>query len=547
MFTLALFFYLISFVLLIFSFLFVFRKQRIWWFLSLLIAQALLVANVQLFASYTLYGQDVYVEYDVITSTLRDGKINFQNVFGAALYNSVLIPIVCMVSGIRPLMFYKAIYTFFFMLHILMVYLILKRLRENDIKLKLSLTYTIFLFLSFMLFSSMRFGIALISYLALLLLVIRVITVRQASYSEFLTIILVASSITVCYYTLGLNSLALLLLLCFILVFFKNMNDALKKAFLLSTATALISSFLYTFYLSLTLKQHILSTIYALLRYSLITEERIEYVIGRSEFLYYIKSLVKIFPHMVSLLGIILELFVLALKKIGIHSEITPIKNHGMILIWLILGLVLTTATTVIRTGFTYVISVFSPLFTLGVYNIYSYFTLLPTAKIRKLLTSVLIAVLLVTQFLGSTYLIDTLLKLDTSSPVLDKTSVYRGISSTEFSDYHMLKFLLINIPRDKLADLYSDIKISNSIISIASDLYSEALSYESRSININPYALQTFLKNKNIKGVLILSSYNILTGRVLVPQGAIKIHLNDILGNCNLVYNGFSLILSRD
>jgi hypothetical protein len=325
------------------------------------------------------------------------------------------------------------------------------------------------------------------------------------------------------------------------------MNDALKKAFLLSTATALISSFLYTFYLSLTLKQHILSTIYALLRYSLITEERIEYVIGRSEFLYYIKSLVKIFPHMVSLLGIILELFVLALKKIGIRSEITPIKNHGMILIWLILGLVLTTATTVIRTGFTYVISVFSPLFTLGVYNIYSYFTLLPTAKIRKLLTSVLIAVLLVTQFLGSTYLIDTLLKLDTSSPVLDKTSVYRGISSTEFSDYHMLKFLLINIPRDKLADLYSDIKISNSIISIASDLYSEALSYESRSININPYALQTFLKNKNIKGVLILSSYNILTGRVLVPQGAIKIHLNDILGNCNLVYNGFSLILSRD
>jgi hypothetical protein len=547
MFTLALFFYLISFVLLIFSFLFVFRKQRIWWFLSLLIAQALLVANVQLFASYTLYGQDVYVEYDVITSTLRDGKINFQNAFGAALYNSVLIPIVCMVSGIKPLIFYKATYTFSFMLHVLMVYLMLKRLRENDIKLKLSLTYAIFLFLPSITFSSMRFGIGLISYLALLLLIIRVIAMRRASYLEFLTIILMASSITVCYYTLGLNSLALLLLLCFMLIFFRNMNDALKKAFLLSTVIALISSFLYIFYLSLVLRQHILSTIYVLLRYSLITEERIEYVIGRQEFSYYIKTLVKIFPHVISLLGVILELFMLALKKIGTRSEVTFTKNDGMILIWLILGLVLTTATTFIRTGFAYVISVFSPLFTLGMYNIYSYFTLLPTAKIRKLLTSVLIAVLLVTQFLGSTYLIDTLLKLDTSSPVLDKTSVYRGISSTEFSDYHMLRFLLINIPRDKLTDLYSDIKIGNSIISVASDLYSEVLPYESTSININPYALAVFLKNKNIKGILILSSYSILTGRVIVPQGIIDIHLNDILGNYNLVYNGFSLILLRD
>jgi hypothetical protein len=165
----------------------------------------------------------------------------------------------------------------------------------------------------------------------------------------------------------------------------------------------------------------------------------------------------------------------------------------------------------------------------------------------RKLLTSVLIAVLLVTQFLGSTYLVDTLLKLDTSSPVLDETSMYRGISSTEFSDYHMLKYLLINIPRDKLTDLYSDTKISNSIISVASDLYSEALPYEPTSININPYALSTFLKNKNINGILILSSYNILTGEAIVPQGTINIHLNDILGDYNLVYNSFSLILLRE
>jgi hypothetical protein len=546
MFTLALIFYLISFVLLIFSFLFVFRKQKIWWFLSVLIAQALLVASIQLFASYTLYGQDIYVEYSVITNTLRDGKINFQNAFGAALYDSVLIPVVCIVSGIKPLIFYKATYTFSFMLHVLMVYLMLKRLRENDVKLKLSLTYAIFLFLPSITFSSMRFGIGLISYLALLLLIIRVIAMRRASYLEFLTIILMASSITVCYYTLGLNSLALLLLLCFMLIFFRNMNDALKKAFLLSTVIALISSFLYIFYLSLVLRQHILSTIYVLLRYSLITEERIEYVIGRQEFSYYIKTLVKIFPHVISLLGVILELFMLALKK-KIRSEVTLTKNNGMILIWLILGLVLTTATTFIRTGFAYVISVFSPLFTLGMYNIYSYFTLLPTAKIRKLLTSVLIAVLLVTQFLGSTYLIDTLLKLDTSSPVLDKTSVYRGISSTEFSDYHMLRFLLINIPRNKLTDLYSDTKISNSIISVASDLYSEALPYEPTSININPYALTTFLKNKNIKGILILSSYNILTGEAIVPQGTIDIHLNDILGDYNLVYSSFSLILLRE
>jgi len=546
MFTLALIFYLISFVLLIFSFLFVFRKQKIWWFLSVLIAQALLVASIQLFASYTLYGQDVYVEYNVITNTLRDGKINFQNAFGAALYDSVLIPVVCIVSGIKPLIFYKATYTFFFMLHVLMVYLILERLRENDIKLKLSLTYAIFLFLSSMMFGSMRFGIGLVSYLALLLLIIRVTAMRRASYLGFLTIILMASSITACYYTLGLNSLALLLLLCFMLIFFRNMNDALKKAFLLSIAIALISSFLYTFYLSLVLRQHILSTIYVLLRYSLITEERIEYVIGRQGFSYYIKTLVKIFPYVVSLLGIILELFMLALKK-KIRSEVTLTKNNGMILIWLILGLVLTTATTFIRTGFAYVISVFSPLFTLGVYNIYSYFTLLPTAKMRKLLTSVLIAVLLVTQFLGSTYLVDTLLKLDTSSPVLDETSMYRGISSTEFSDYHMLKYLLINIPRDKLTDLYSDTKISNSIISVASDLYSEALPYEPTSININPYALSTFLKNKNINGILILSSYNILTGEAIVPQGTINIHLNDILGDYNLVYNSFSLILLRE
>jgi hypothetical protein len=381
--------------------------------------------------------------------------------------------------------------------------------------------------------------------MALLLLIIRVIAMRRASYLEFLTIILMTSSITVCYYTLGLNSLALLLLLCFMLIFFRNTNDELKKAFLLSTATALISSFLYTFYLSLALRQHILSTIYVLLRYLHIAEERVEYVIGGQEFSYYIKSLVKIFPHAVSLLGITLKLFMLASKKI--RSEVVLTKNDGMILIWLILGLILTTAITFTRTGFAYVISVFSPLFTLGVYNVYSYFTLLPTAKIRKLLISVLIVVLLVTQFLGSTYLVDTLLKLDTSSPVLDKTSVHRGISSTEFSDYHMLRFLLINIPRDKLTDLYSDIKIGNSIISVASDLYSEVLPYESTSININPYALAVFLKNKNIKGILILSSYSILTGRVIVPQGIIDIHLNDILGNYNLVYNGFSLILLRD
>jgi len=545
MFTLALLFYLISFIL-IFGFLFVFRKQKIWWFLSVLITQALLVASIQLFASYTLYGQDVYVEYNVITNTLRDGKINLQNAFGGALYNSVLIPIVCMVSGIRPLMFYKAIYTFFFMLYVLMVYLIIKRLRGDDIKLKLSLTYAIFLSLHYMSSSSIRFNIGLISYLALLLLIIRVIAMRRASYLEFLTIILMASSITACYYTLGLNSLALLLLLCFMLIFFRNTNDELKKAFLLSTATALISSFLYTLYLSLALRQHILSTIYVLLRYSHIAEERVEYVIGGQEFSYYIKSLVKIFPHAVSLLGITLELFMLTSKK-KIRSEVALTKNDGMILIWLILGLILTTAITFTRTGFAYAISVFSPLFTLGVYNVYSYFTLLPTAKIRKLLISVLIVVLLVTQFLGSTYLVDTLLKLDTSSPVLDKTSVYRGISSTEFSDYHMLRFLLINIPRDKLTDLYSDMKIGNSIISVASDLYSEVLPYESTSININPYALATFLKNKNIKGILILSSYSILTGRVIVPQGIIDIHLNDILGNYDLVYNGFSLILSRD
>lgn len=543
MFILALLFYFVSFIFLIFYVLFILKNQKILWLLSLLIAQGFLALNIQLFASYTLYGSDVYGENYIVANTLWNGRINFQNAFGAALYDSVLIPLVCMVSGISPLVFYKAIYIVFLILYTSILYLILNILCKNKINLKLSMIYPIFI--TFTLLDSLRFGIALVSYLALLLLIIRVITKQYESYSGFLAILLISSSLTLNYYTLGLNSLILLLLLCFILFFSKGVNDALKKAFFLTTAIALISSFLYVFYISLILSQHILNTIDSLLRYSFITEERVEYTLGGQGFSLYIRSLVKYFPHAVSLLGIALGLYTLAFEKED-RSRVISTKNNGKVLIWLSFGLILTIAATFVRTGFTYAILVFIPLFTLGIYNVYSYFTSLPTIKVRKLLTLALITALLVTMFLGPTNLVDTLLRLDTSSPVLDKTSVYRGGLSTEISDYYMLKFLLINLPGNKLVDLYSDTKISNSIISVASDLYPNQLTYEPTSININPYALLTFLKNKNIKGMLILSTYNVLTGDVIIPQGVVAIYLNDILVNYNLVYNGPSLILSR-
>jgi hypothetical protein len=320
-------------------------------------------------------------------------------------------------------------------------------------------------------FDSIRFGISLTSLLLLVMLVINMSIKKRVTLSDYLMLLLLSSSFPLCYYTLGIISLILLLLLCFIYFTFQKEGNILN-ALLLSAVIASVTSFLYFLYISTTLGVHILDTINTLMHYPTIAEERIGYTIREESFPYYINSLVKYFPYTIASLGIILELSTLIYKKVTKQLTSSYYKNVALIFIWLIIGLIISMAMAFTRTGFVFFLLVFNPLFTLGIYNIYSIlFALFSKKRVEKILIVSLAVVLLITQFLGSTYLMDFLLKLDTSSPVLDRTSIYRS-DATEISDYYMLKYLLTNLPDIDFRNLYSDMKITNSIVSVASDLY---------------------------------------------------------------------------
>jgi hypothetical protein len=284
------------------------------------------------------------------------------------------------------------------------------------------------------------------------------------------------------------------------------------------------------------------------MRYPSIVEERVGYTIKGQGPWYYIRGFVKYFPYTIASWGIILELGLLIYKRITKQS-ITPMvsydENITIVFIWLLIGLAVNLVTTFTRIGFFFSLLVFNLLFTLGIYNVYlALTTSFSKREKEKILILGLAMIILTTQFLGITDLIDSLLKLDTSSPVLDKSSIYRGDASTEISDYYMLKYLLTTFPSSDFKNLYSDTKIINSIVSVASDLYPKHFPCKPMNISINPYALVTFLKSKNIKGILILSAYNMLTGRAIVPQGTVKIDLDSVLSHYNLVYDGVSCIL---
>jgi hypothetical protein len=540
---LPLLFYFSSFLLFIINILPIVRRKLV---VSILfIAQCLLIANILLFASYTLYGRDVYIEYYAITNTIIEGKIDFQNIFASALYNSVLVPVVCIVTGTNPLFFYKILYIFFIGFQVPILYIILNKLCKNKTGLKLSMIFSTLIPL-WGYASSIRFGIAVTSFLLLIMLVINMSIKKHATFSDYLMLLLLSSSLPLCYYTLGVISLILLLLLWYISLVFQEKGSKLN-VLLLSVVIASVTSILYFLYISTTTSTSILHSINTLIHYPSIAGERIGYTIKGNSYTYYIRSLIQYLPYAIATLGIILELSTLIYKKAIKQLTSYYYENVTLIFTWLIISLVINMVLAFTRTGFVFLLIIFNPLFTLGIYNIYSIlFSKFSKSKVKNFLIISLAVILLITQFLGSTRLVDTLLKVDTSSPVLDIKSVYRS-DATEIFDYYMLKYLLTSFPSSDFRSLYSDMKIANSIVSVASDLYPKPFSYKPIDININPYALTTFLKDKNIKGILILSSYNILTGRAIVPQGTINIHLNDILGNYNLVYNGFSLILSRD
>jgi hypothetical protein len=508
----------------------------------LLIAQSLLIANISLFVSYTLFGKDVYIEYYAITNTIIGGKIDFQNTFASALYDSVLVPVICMVTGTNPLFFYKIPYIFFIEFQVPVLLIILNKLCKNKMELKLSMIFST-LIPPWGYFSSVRFGISLTSFLDLVMLVINMSIKKRVTLADYLMLLLLSLSLPLGYYTLGIVSLILLLLLCFIFFTFQNDGNILN-ALLFSAVIASVTSLLYFLYISTTLGLHILDSINTLMRYPSIAEERIEYTIGGGSVPYYINSLVKYFPYTIASLGIILELSMLIYKKVTKQLTSSYYKNDALIFIWLIIGLIISMAMAFTRVGFVFFLIVFNPLFTLGIYHFYSIlFSLFSKKKVGKILIINLASVLLITQFLGSTYLIGSLLKLDTSSPVLDRTSIYRS-DATEIFDYFMLKYLLTSFPSSNFKNLYSDIKIANSIVSVASDLYPKRFPYKPTDINMNPYALVFFLKNQNVKGILILSTYNVLSRKAIVPQGIVKVNPDDILVRHSLVYNDLSYLI---
>ncbi|MEM2510416.1 MAG: hypothetical protein QXY40_06155 [Candidatus Methanomethylicia archaeon] len=450
----------------------------------------------------------------------------------------------------NPTIFYKFLYPILITLQAPLLYLILRTLCKNERILKLSMIFS--LLVPYTLYvSSIRFGFSLIVYLVIMILTIRIFIEKHMISSNLLALTLMTISLPLCYYTVGMT--LLMLLSSLYLVFLAIQKDrVLRNTVLLITFITSASFFLYAFYISIILRMHIFNTVYSMMRYPEILGERAGYAITVYGLPYHVKRFVTLFPYALATLGVGLSLSSIIYKWLTkrLIGFISYNEYGEIIFVWLLICLLVNVVLAFTRTGFVFFFITFNPLFTLGVYTVYSLLsTPLLKKRMREILLTTLVMVLLITQFLGSTYIIDSILKLDTSSPLLDRRSMYRGDDSTEIYDYYMLRYLLTSLPHNNLDELYSDTKISNSIISVASDLYlSNQLQYKPIEVIINPYALPIILKNSGkVKGILILSTYNLLTGKAIVPQGTIEIDFNTIYYNDYLVYNSlFSHILIR-